>query len=62
MYVCEVLEINGVCFLVNMLCPKKLNVPVLQIGCSSFAEQTGCSSLQNRTVQFWHIEHMFLLL
>jgi hypothetical protein len=33
---CECLEIIGVCFLVNMLSLKKLDVPVLETGCSDF--------------------------
>jgi hypothetical protein len=41
---CEYLEIIGVSFLVNMLSMKKLDVPVLEIGCSGFcgfADKTG---------------------
>jgi hypothetical protein len=41
---CECLELIGVCFLVNMLTLKKLDVPVLETGCSSFcafADKTG---------------------
>jgi hypothetical protein len=33
---CECHKIIGVCFLVNMLSLKKLNVPVLQTGCYGF--------------------------
>jgi hypothetical protein len=33
---CECLEITGVCFLVNILSLEKLDVPVLETGCSSF--------------------------
>jgi hypothetical protein len=35
-YMCECLEIIGVCFLVNMLSLEKLDVPVLETGCFSF--------------------------
>jgi hypothetical protein len=33
---CECLKIIGVCFLVNMLSLEKLDVPVLETGCSVF--------------------------
>jgi hypothetical protein len=33
---CECLEIIGVCFLVNILSLEKLDVLVLEIGCSNF--------------------------
>jgi hypothetical protein len=33
---CECLKIIGVYFLVNMLSLKKSDVPILEIGCSSF--------------------------
>jgi hypothetical protein len=29
-------EMNGVCFLVNMLSLEKSDVPILEIGCSGF--------------------------
>jgi hypothetical protein len=29
-------EMNGVCFLVNMLSLKKPDAPILEIGCSAF--------------------------
>jgi hypothetical protein len=35
---CECLEIIGVCSLVNMLSLEKLDVPVLEIGCSDFCD------------------------
>jgi hypothetical protein len=35
-YLCECLEIIGVCFFVNMLSLKKLDVSVLETGCSDF--------------------------
>jgi hypothetical protein len=41
---CECLEIIGVCFLVNMLSLEKLDVPILETGCSGFcgsADKTG---------------------
>jgi hypothetical protein len=40
----ECLEIIGVCFLINMLSLEKLDVPILEIGCSDFygfADKTG---------------------
>jgi hypothetical protein len=33
---CECLKIIGVCFLVNMSSLEKLDVPVLETGCSGF--------------------------
>jgi hypothetical protein len=33
---CECLEIIGICFLVNMLSLKKLNVSILETGCFNF--------------------------
>jgi hypothetical protein len=41
---CECLKINGVCFLVNMLCLEKLDDPVCQIRLSDFGRQNICFS------------------
>jgi hypothetical protein len=59
---CECLEIIGVCFLVNMLSLEKLNVPILETGCSVFVvlltkpddpiSQTGLSGFGRHSICF----------